>query len=119
MKVDKPFLVAVGVISLAVAPDASASGRDKLLVVVSRAESQAVVYKADGPSLSLVKSLPVGKTPRELCLSPDGTHAYVSAQEGSSVTAIDLDSLAVASTLAAPELDGADGCAVSPDGKKL
>ena len=105
---------AVGI--LAAAP---ADARDKLLVVAHRAETQVGLYKAEGASLTLVKSLPVGKTPRELCLSPDGTRAYVSAQEGNSITIVDLDALSVAGTIEGEALKGADGCTVSPDGRKL
>ena len=119
MKFDKPVL-AVALFSLfAGTTPATAAGRDKLLVVVSRAENNVSLYKAVGPSLTLVKSLPVGKTPREVCLSPDGKRAYVAAQEGNSVTVVDLDAHSVVATLANPELGGADGCGVSPDGKKL
>ena len=119
MKVDKPVLAAALVSLCAATIPALAAGRDKLLVVVSRGENSVSLYKAAGPTLTLVKSLPVGKTPREVCLSPDGKRAYVAAQEGSSVTVVDLDAQSVVATLSNPELAGADGCGVSPDGKKL
>lgn len=119
MRVEKFLAVPVlALLTLAGGP-ATAAGRDKLLVVVSRAENSVSLYKAAGPSLTLVTSLPVGKTPREVCLSPDGKRAYVAAQEGSSVTVVDLDAQSVVATIATPELAGADGCGVSPDGKKL
>lgn len=102
-----------------VAVPVHAAGRDKLLVVVQRADSQVALYKVAGATLGLVKSLPVGKTPREVCLSPDGTRAYVSAQEGNSVTVVDLTTASVSATIGVPEMEAPDGCAVSPDGKKL
>lgn len=101
---------------LAAAP---ADARDKLLVVAHRADSQVGLYKAEGANLTLVKALPVGKTPRELCLSPDGTRAYVSAQAGNSVTVVDLDALSVIGAVEGEALKGADGCVVSADGQKL
>jgi YVTN family beta-propeller protein len=104
---------------VASASAAQADGRDKLLLVVNRAEDKVSVFKADGPTLTLIKALPVGKTPREVCVSPDGKRAYVSAQEGHLVTALDLDTLTVGSTFTAPNLKSPDGCVVSPDSKKL
>lgn len=118
MRFEKSAL-ALAIVSLASIGPASAAARDKLLVVVSRGENNVSLYKTEGASLTLLKSLPVGKTPREVCLSPDGTRAYVGAQMGNSVTVIDLDAHTVAATITGPELDGADGCGISPDGKKL
>jgi YVTN family beta-propeller protein len=105
--------------ALGVFAAAPADARDKLLVVAHRADNQVGIYKAEGTNLTLVKALPVGKTPRELCLSPDGTRAYVSAQAGNSVTVVDLDALSVVGSVEGEALKGADGCTVSTDGKKL
>jgi YVTN family beta-propeller protein len=100
------------------APD-EAAARDKLLLVVNRAEDKVSVFKADGPTLTLVKVVPVGKASREVCVSPDGKRAYVSAQEGHSIAVLDLDALEVVSTITSPNLKSPDGCVVSPDSKKL
>jgi YVTN family beta-propeller protein len=97
----------------------SAAARDRLLLVVNRADAQLSLWSAEGTGLTLVKRLPVGKTPRELCVSPDGKRAYVSAQDGNSVSVVDLDAKAVVATIAQPELQSPDGCVVSPDSKKL
>ena len=102
-----------------IAQEPLANRADARLLVVNRAEDKVSFFKADGASLSLVKTLPVGKTSRELCVSPDGARAYVSAQEGNSITVLDLDGLAVVSTLTSPNLKSPDGCVVSPDSKKL
>jgi YVTN family beta-propeller protein len=98
---------------------ASAAERDDLLLVVNRADSKLSIYKAEGTALTLLKQLPIGEASREVCLSPDGRRAFVSAQKGHSVTVADLDSLSVAGTFAPPGLDTPDGCAVSPDGARL
>jgi YVTN family beta-propeller protein len=115
MKGAVPLLAA----ALGVLAATPADARDKLLVVAHRAESQVGIYKAEGTALTLVKALSVGKTPRELCVSPDGTRAYVSAQEGGNVTVVDLDTLSVVGSVEGEALKGADGCTVSPDGQKL
>jgi YVTN family beta-propeller protein len=96
----------------------SAAG-ERLLLVVNRADAQLSLFTAQGTGLTLASRLPVGKTPREVCISPDGKRAYVSAQEGHSVTVVDLDARKVVATIAPAELLSPDGCVVSPDSKKL
>ncbi|MBE3072156.1 MAG: hypothetical protein IMZ67_04205 [Acidobacteria bacterium] len=92
---------------------------DKLLVVVNRAPATVTIFKVVGKDLTPLKTLPVGKTAREVCVSPDGGRAYVSNQEGESVTVIDLGKMAVAGTIADANLKGPDGCLVSRDNKKV
>lgn len=103
----------------AVCVAARASAHDTLLVVVNRAPESVSLYKAAGPSLTLVKTLPAGKAPREVCVSPDGRRAYVTNQGGTSVTAVDLDEAAVVATITSPEMKAPDGCVVSPDSRTL
>lgn len=93
--------------------------RDRLLVVVNRAEEHVSVWKAEGTTLTLAKTLAVGKAPREVCVAPDGKRAYVPNAEGSSISVIDLDGLRVAATWVMPELDKPDGCLVSPDSRTV
>jgi YVTN family beta-propeller protein len=93
--------------------------RDSLLVVVHRAPGTVGIFKVVDKDITLLKTLPVGKTPREVALSPDGRRAYVSNQEGLSVTVIDLEKMAVAGTISDPNLKGPDGGLVSRDGKKF
>lgn len=115
-----PRLSGFVLISLLVAPLADAQpSRDKLLVVVNRAPQTVTIYKVAGKDLTPVKSLPVGKTPREVCLSPDGTTAYVSNAEDNTISVIDLKNMAVAFTISDPRIRYPDGGAVSPDGRKL
>jgi YVTN family beta-propeller protein len=98
---------------------ARASARDALLVVVNRTPETVSLYRAASTSLTLVKTLPTGKTPREVCVSPDGTRAYVTNQGATSITVVDLDAAAILATISNPELKAPDGCVVSPDSRKL
>jgi YVTN family beta-propeller protein len=93
--------------------------RDKLLVVVNRAPQTVTIYKVAGKDLTPLKSLPIGKTPREVCLSPDGNTAYVSNADDNSISVIDLNKMIVAATITDPRIKYPDGGVVSPDGKKL
>lgn len=111
--------------SLAVLATLSASAsaqtpkRDRLLVVVNRAENQVSVWKAEGTTLTLAKTLAVGKAPREVCIAPDGKRAYVPNADSSSISVIDLDALSLTATWTMPELDKPDGCLVSPDSRTV
>jgi YVTN family beta-propeller protein len=92
---------------------------DSLLLVVHRTDATLGVFKAQGASLTPVKTLPTGKGPREVCVTPDGTRAYVSNKDDNSLTIVDLDTLSVAATVTDPKLQSPEGLAVSPDGKRL
>jgi YVTN family beta-propeller protein len=98
---------------------AHAAARDQLVLVVNRAPMVLSVFKAEGPTLTLVKKVPIPKESREICLSPDGTRAYVSSLGENSVTVVDLDKLAVIATITDPNLVTADGGVVSSDGKRV
>ena len=108
--------LAVWIVPSAVAQSAA---RDTLLVVVNRAPESVSIYKTEASSLTLVKTIPTGKAPREVCIAPDGRRAYVTNQGGASVTVVDLDSATVVATITNPELKAPDGCVVSPDSRKL
>src|SRR4051794_36302936 len=41
----------------------------------------------------LVATVPVGKDPRELCVAPDGNHAYILNRGDNSISVIDLASM--------------------------
>jgi YVTN family beta-propeller protein len=107
-------LLVLSTASLALAQPAA---RDPLLLVVNRAPMVLSIFKADGPTLTLLKKLPIPKESREISVSPDGRRAYVSSQGESSVTVVDLDKLAVIATITDPNLVNADGGVVSADSK--
>ena len=115
----KRTLVLLAALSVALPAAGQPPKRDPLLLSVNRAEEQLRVFKIDGTDLALVKKLPLGKTPREICVSPDGKRAYVPNADADSVTSIDLDALAVAATIQALETAKPDGCLVSADSKTL
>jgi YVTN family beta-propeller protein len=103
---------------------ACSAAQDSLVVVTNGGDATATVYAAvrmstTDQTLKLLKVLPTGKGPQELCLSPDGKRAYVSNRSDISVTVIDLDNLTVASTISDPGMKNPDGCLVSADGSKL
>lgn len=100
------------------------AAQDSLVVVINGGDATASIYAAvrmstTDQTLKLLKALPTGKGPQETCLSPDGKRAYVSNRSDISVTVIDLDNLAVVSTISDPGMKNPDGCVVTADGNKL
>lgn len=65
------------------------------------------------------KSVPVGKSPGEMCLAPNSSSLFVSDVGDKKVSMVDLKSGSVAADLSAPGMQSPDGCAVSADSKKL
>jgi len=95
-----------------------------VIVVVNSGDGTASIFAPalitnNDPTLKLLRVLPVGKTPNEVCISPSGTRAYVGNRGDVSVTVLDLEQLTVAATISDPEFKSPDGCLVSADGKKL
>jgi YVTN family beta-propeller protein len=99
------------------------AAQDTLVLVANSGDSTVSVFaalKVNGtPFLRQLKVLPAGKGPSEICLSPDGTRAYVSNGAESSVTVLDLQSMSAAATFVDKSMKRPDGCVVSPDGSRL
>jgi YVTN family beta-propeller protein len=100
------------------------AAQDSLVVVVNGGDATASIYAAvrmstTDQTLKLLKVLPMGKGPQETCISPDGKRAYVSNRADISVTVIDLDNLAVVSTISDAGMKNPDGCILNADGTKL
>jgi len=93
--------------------------REPLLIASSPNEGAVNLYQPDDAKLKLKKSIPVSKSPGLLCLDATGTKLYVVDLGAKLVSAIDLEQQAVTGTFSDPDLKAPDGCAVSPDGKKL
>jgi YVTN family beta-propeller protein len=109
----------IGVFSLLATLHAQPGPRDQLLLAVAQGEGALSLIRIEGKTLTPIKTLPVGKGAREVCVAPDGRRAYVSNDPDSTITAIDLDAQKVIATIALPGIKRPDGCAESPDGKKL
>jgi YVTN family beta-propeller protein len=63
--------------------------------------------------------VPIGKGAREVCVSPDGTHAYVPNGTDNTITAVDLTTHQPIATIVPPGMQRPDGCTVSPDSSKV
>jgi YVTN family beta-propeller protein len=113
------------VLALSVFAALNLDAQNSVVVVANSGDSTASVYSpaqvfpGGDTTLKLLKVLPVGKTPNEVCISPAGRRAYVSNRGDISVTVLDLENLTVSSTISDPELKSPDGCIVSADGTKL
>lgn len=103
---------------LAVAPFTSSTPRggsgDGLLIIASIDESRVDIV--DEASARTIASVPVGKNPHEVRVSPDGRTAYVVA--GQTLTAIDLRSRSVSQTFDLGEFSAHD-VRVSRDGRVI
>src|SRR5215471_2077129 len=96
---------------------------DHHVVVVNSGDNTVSIYSPfvitnGDPGLRLLKTVPVGKTPNEVCISPDGKRAYVSNRGETTVSVVDLDSLAVSATIGDPGMKNPDGCLLNGDGSK-
>src|SRR5579883_1881210 len=94
------------------------------IVVANSADATVSIYEPfvitnGDPGLKLLKVVPVGKTPNEVCISPDGKRAFVSNRGETTVSVLDLAALSVASTLSDPEMKNPDGCLLNRDGSRL
>jgi YVTN family beta-propeller protein len=92
---------------------------DKLLVVLSPRDATARVFRAAGDRLDLLRTVPTGKGPQDVCITPAGTTAYITNGLDDSLTVLDLHTLKATGTLAPANLKRPAGVAVTPDGKKL
>ena len=98
---------------------AATAQHEPLLIAASPSEGVVNLYQTDDAKLKLKKSIPVSKAPGQLCMDASGSKLYVVDSPGKTISAIDLDQQAVIGVFADPDLKAPDGCAVSPDEKKL
>ncbi len=107
-KVVKTVTGIMGPHNVQVAPDGKtvwATSHDNEAVIIDTKS-----YKERG-------RIPVGKEPAHVVLTPDGTLAYVSNEEGGTVNAIDTATMKVVATI--PVGKGPHGLRVSPNGKDV
>ncbi len=98
---------------------APAGPSSSLIAVAATQDGAVMLYEAHGWRLRLLKAIPAGKGPTEMCLAPDKSRLYVSDPPNHGVLAIDLKQQAVVATLTNAAMKSPDGCVVSPDSKKL
>ena len=111
--------VAAGLALLTQPPVHAKSALKHQLLAVAQAESTLAIFDIEGRTLSPAGRVPVGKGAREVCVSPDGTRAYVPNGIDNTVTAIDLAEQKSIATIAPPAMKRPDGCTVSPDSSKV
>ena len=104
---------------LAAAAHAQPAARDHLLLVISQTDNTLTAYTVGATSLTPAAIIPVGHGAREVCVAADGRRAYVSNDKDNTVTVVDLGTLKVTATIALAGLLRPDGCATSPDSKKV
>jgi YVTN family beta-propeller protein len=99
---------------------------DQLLLVVSRTDATLKVFAAKEDRLTPLRTVPTGKGPDEVVVSPDGKTAYVTNAGDGSITVVDLATLEAARTITEPRLKAPEGpsravfsVAPTPDGRKL
>jgi PQQ-dependent catabolism-associated beta-propeller protein len=80
-------------------------------------EQDNTVSVIDGSTLTQVKTIPVGRRPRGIALSPDNMTLYVAAGDDDRIDMIDVKSGKVVGAL--PSGDDPELFAVHPDGKRL
>jgi YVTN family beta-propeller protein len=99
----------------AVAPpvtkDHESEGR---LLVLNKGDDSLMVF--DEPAHTLLNTIPVGKEPHEVAVTPDGRKAYVANVGDDSLSVVDLAAGKVVRTLRPDLIDQPHGLAVTQDG---
>ena len=108
--------LAAALVLLATAPPRPPAS-ERVLVARSGVDSVAVL---DAITLDLLASLPVGRTPHEIAVSPDGRRAFVADARGGTITVLDVAGAPrVAATWRLPGDVHVHDVAVSEDGTIL
>lgn len=107
--------IAAGILGGATALHAAES--DGRLLIANAGDHTVTVY--DQPANTLVATIPVGKTPRGLVVSPNGRKAWVANHGDGTVTVLDLRTLKAGKTIRHGQLEKPRSLALSPDGGRL
>ena len=97
---------------------AQPAARPPLVIVTNGGDATVSIFDASSAP-KLVATVPVGQEPRELCVAPDGNHAYILNRADNSISVIDLASFKATATITNPKLKRPEGCAVGADSKRL
>ncbi len=103
-----------GLVSIFIVLSIALPARAGVLVIANMDESQVVLV--EGATYKTLATLPTGKNPHEVRVSPDHRHAYVAA--GKSITAIDLKQRKVKATFDLGTYSAHD-IRISRDGRRL
>jgi YVTN family beta-propeller protein len=95
-----------------------------LLIVLNKEESTVSFFEArTAPAVSerlrLIKTLPTGKEPHEVAVSPDGREAWISNAGADTLGVFDLRRLEAIVTIRHDRFAFPHGSAFTPDGRKL
>src|SRR6185312_6933673 len=83
------------------------------------------VFAIDTTSLKVVGRMKTGPRPRSIAFTTDGTAAFVTSENGASLTVLDTAKHAPAGTIVFPKVEGRPaaprpmGAVLSPDGRTL
>ncbi len=72
---------------------------------------------SQSPTIRLTRTIQLGHQPWHPVITPDGRRLYVGNKDDNSVSVVDLETLAVVTTITGPGLAEPHGSAVSADGK--
>src|SRR6185295_6554306 len=98
----------------AASPASNSEGR---LLVLNKGDDSLMVF--DVPAHTLLKTIPVGKEPHELAVTPDGRKAYTANVGDDSLSGVDLAAGKVTRTIRPDGADQPHGLAITPDGRHL
>jgi len=98
-------------------PARPAAHSEGQLLVLNKTDDNLMVF--DAPSHQLLKTIPVGREPHEVAVTPDGRKAYVANVGDDSLSVVDLKEGRVRRTLKPDGMDQPHGLAITPDGRRL
>ena len=92
-----------------------AQSNHRLFVLNKAADTLSVVNTG---SLAVERTVPVGRGPHEMAISPDGTKAYVGNAEGNSISVIDLRTYTETKKITTPDFSFPHAIIFTPDGRR-
>jgi YVTN family beta-propeller protein len=109
------LLVELGLMAV---PDAAMAWTGKPLVYVTNFSGNTVAVIDSGDNLE-VQQIPVGSTPQDATVAPDGNHVYVANSQDNTVSVIDTTNKTVPMVTTVPVGNFPVAIAVTPDGTRV